>query len=153
MIKTKQRACEICGRVSYIWSNNKCKNCASKKMKTKSKYTNFFSNIIEDNKNKQVFSFISGKPIQELSNVNLAHIFPKERYKSVSEFEENIIYLTWEEHTEFDRLLNNFDFVKLKEFMKDSWDELLYKVTNLIPFIEEQGNLKKEFENLINKPI
>ncbi len=86
-------------------------------------------------------SFESGKHLGQISNVNLAHIFPKTNYESIAHEPSNIILLTWSEHTRFDELLNAHEFVKLeKEF--ESWDKICERIKLLLPLCKEHGKLK-----------
>ena len=157
-----------------IWSDGKCAKCSmlekspielqnsffnrrtplSGKTKLKSKVKvdpekrRFFQEIAVKNKDLPV-SFESGNNLGELKSVNMAHIFPKEIYKSLAYNHDNIILLSWAEHTRFDELLGAHDFEKLEEEFK-SWSRICERILILLPLCEEQGNLRTALEEYLS---
>ena len=73
---------------------------------------------------------------------NICHLYPKRRYKSVAEDNDNVIYLTIDEHTRFDYLLDTMDFDRLLEEFGDTWLLVAKKMRDLVPKVEEDGKLK-----------
>lgn len=73
---------------------------------------------------------------------NICHLYPKRRYKSVAEDNDNVIYLTIDEHTRFDYLLDTMDFDRLLEEFGDTWLLVAKKMRDLAPKVEEDGKLK-----------
>jgi hypothetical protein len=176
MLKPKKKVCRTCGLEKFIWSDGRCAHCANvssgvqrglpksllKKSPLKSKFRlkatkrgkskevrQFYAEMAEKHSSGAT-SIESGRPIAEVSAVNLAHIFPKERYKSLAINPRNIIILTWEEHTDFDNLLFKHDFEKLEIKFKNSWSIICERVRELLPLCKENGNLKSALEKYLN---
>ena len=90
----------------------------------------------------------SGKIITEPSRLNICHIFPKRKYKSVQYNLKNVILLTGDEHTRFDTLLDRMDFEKLEKEFK-SWNLIKKQMIELLPEVEERGNLYLKFSDYV----
>lgn len=73
---------------------------------------------------------------------NICHLYPKRRYKSVAENDDNIVYLTIDEHTRFDYLLDTMDFDQLLKEFGNTWLFIAKKMRDLAPEVEEDGKLK-----------
>jgi hypothetical protein len=107
----------------------------------KEKLSKFFEAHINFLKSNP-FCFETGERIYDPSRLNIAHLFPKRKYHSVEDHSSNVVYLSWDAHTRFDRLVdtNNFDRLQ-KEFPKSF--ERMKKVLHLV---EEKGLLKTKLE-------
>jgi len=173
MLKQKLKECSKCHQQKIIWSSGRCKECTNhsnfdrsisfgmasqaqlkrnpfkKVRKKKSSNKKFFESMAAAYQDNPV-SFESGKNIGVVGNINLAHIFPKETYKSLAHEPLNIILLTWEEHTRFDELLGAHEFDKLQEEF-ESWSKICNRVKVLLSLCEEQGNLRTALENYLNQ--
>ena len=170
MLKRKLKECKSCGLDKVIWKEGKCADCCKpsfkplknnpfpiKAMKSQLKKTRksnkgnkkFFEEVHAQFQDSPV-SFESGKNLGELGTVNMAHLYPKEIYKSLSHDLENIILLTWEEHTRFDDLLFSHQFDKLELEFK-SWGKIRDKMTILLTKCKEEGKLKQAFIKYIGK--
>lgn len=169
MLKPKLKPCKSCSKLKMIWKDGKCQQCCSssfksfkktsssfkssrsslKKGKPKSKGNKEFFKTIADYHQENPVSFESGKNLGNLGTVNMAHIFPKERYKSIAHEPLNIILLSWEEHTRFDELLGRHDFEKLESEFK-SWRKICQRVLILLPLCIENGKLKHKLEKYVN---
>lgn len=106
--------CNKCGKEVRIRSNGLCTICAPRRTKRTStrvrKEKESISSFFDEIKDKVVrISAESGTMIYDFSKRNMCHILPKRHYKSVAENLMNIIPLQWEEHAEFDRLLDRGD--------------------------------------------
>tara|TARA_Y100000289_G_scaffold62954_1_gene72863 strand:+ start:106 stop:522 length:417 start_codon:yes stop_codon:yes gene_type:complete len=88
------------------------------------------------------FCFETGERIYDPSRLNIAHLFPKRKYRSVEDHSSNVVYLSWDAHTRFDRLVdtNNFDRLQ-KEFPKS-----FERMKKVLPLVEEKGLLKTKLE-------
>ena len=73
---------------------------------------------------------------------NICHLYPKRKYKSVAEDNDNIIYLTADEHTRFDYLLDTMDFSRLLDEFGNVWLLAARRMRDLTPRVEEDGKLK-----------
>ncbi len=73
---------------------------------------------------------------------NVCHLYPKRRYKSVARDDDNVIYLTLDEHTRFDYLLDTMDFDRLSSEFGGLWDRIAERMAILAPRVEENGKLK-----------
>jgi len=159
-MEQKLKICASCGRETKIWSDGKCYVCSRpgyKKLTPKFKqaggkaagYKDFYeSEILKYEKNP--YSIETGGYISSVGLVNIAHIFPKETYKSVSKNPDNIILLTWREHTKFDELLGKHKFKELESVFENSWSKICVKVVKLLPLLKEQGALSREFKKYLN---
>lgn len=172
MIKVKKQICVDCGEHEFIFSKGRCKGCASKsyggltsfkrnmsKFNPKSRekrkeeracLKEFFEYHITQLRGSRV-SIEDGERIPVPTSLNIAHIFPKSRYKSVQCLQENAIYLTVDQHSRFDRLLGELDFDQLEKEFPNSWGITCNKVKNILPLLEEQGKLRNKFENYVYK--
>lgn len=96
----------------------------------------------------------SGRLISSPTTTNIAHILPKRKYKSVATHKENVMFLTSEEHTNFDNWMDGANFEKmLKYFSNEFFIKLEERLAQLLPIIEENDewganarNLKKVIE-------
>lgn len=92
----------------------------------------------------------SGAAIPAPSRANICHIFPKRTYSSVQADLENYVYLTLEEHTRFDQLLDRMDFETLEKEFK-CWGLVISRVEKLLPRVVENKTLSLKFRELIDK--
>jgi hypothetical protein len=161
MIQRKKKICKICNQEEYLFSKGRCKMCASKdytipkisvKQKKEKKIQTdirdiYFSYHIEKCKKSEE----SGKPIYEPNRSNICHILPKRIYKSVQGHFDNYIYLTLEEHSRFDKLLDEMDFDTLKKEFPSAIILLYLRFKKLIPFVKEtEGKLFNNLRTYLN---
>lgn len=92
----------------------------------------------------------SGEYISNPSRMNVCHIFPKRRYKSVEDNLENYVFLTAEEHANLDRLLDLNDFETIEKEFKNSWSIICQRAKHLLTLLKESGNLRTKFQNYLN---
>lgn len=174
MLKPKLKLCKSCKLAKPIWSDGECSTCylinsgvqrglprvsfkSKSKLKTKRKgkpkeVREFYAKMTEKHSSGGV-SIESGKPIGNIMAVNMAHIFPKERYKSLATNPRNIVILTWEEHTDFDNLLFKHDFNRLEIDFKNSWSKICEIIIELLPLCVENGKLKSALIKYLNYDI
>lgn len=169
MLKRKLKECKSCGLDKVIWKDGKCADCCKPSFKTlknnpfpiKSMKSQLKKTRRSNKGNKEFFeeahkqfqdspvSFESGKNLGELGTVNMAHLMPKEFYKSVAHDIDNIILLSWDEHTRFDDLLFSLEFEKLEiEFR--SWSKICERFKLIIPKCTEEGRLKRALEEYLS---
>ena len=164
MIKKKKKVCKGCGNEEYIWSKGMCKKCAPTQnaIKSSSILKKGKSKIRKSNpktrerrkENKACLDFYfdyhiqrcnsseeTGKAIYSATRANICHLLPKRTYKSVMCNVDNCVYLTLDEHTRFDYLLDTFQFDKLEKEFKNSWPLCCKRYRKLIPLCEEKGKL------------
>ena len=156
MIKRKKRPCKDCGKESYIFSHGRCKVCSmksyggiqstpkpikkytpktQKKNKERSQERNvYFKYHIE----RCYKSDESGKLIGEANRSNICHLFDKSRHPSVQANLDNCIYLTLQEHTDFDVYLYSHDFKALEKNFPNSWPLACRRMKKLLPLVEEK---------------
>lgn len=168
MDKNKLYPCEECGTLVKIRSKGLCGGCRQKQrlgdgtLVTK-KYT--IKPITEKRKQKRSdergclhaffefhitqlekkpFSEESGKIISEPSATNICHLLPKRKeggFPSVQCVIDNCIYLTWEEHNQFDKLLDERNYTKLEELFPKSWKKACEKLKKLLPLSLERNKM------------
>lgn len=171
-MKVKKKICRICGKEEYIFSRGRCRTCTTIEdykpiLKTpiaQKKYT--FLKQTEKNKayrksqsaiRDTYFSYHlplckyseeDGTPIYEATRANICHLFYKRTYKSVQANLNNFVYLTLEQHTRFDQLLDKNDFKALeKEFR--CWGIVVQRMKNLLPEVLEMGKMRLLFEEYL----
>ena len=150
--RNKLYPCEKCGRMVPVRSKGLCPSCRQKEkgyMKKKPigasnknpGIPGFFRLMLE----KLEYSRMSytGRPINFPTAANICHILPKRTYKSVSMDEENIIFLTDEEHTRFDELIDRLEFEKLESEYGFVWKRAVRQVLSMESKekIKERGRL------------
>lgn len=96
------------------------------------------------NLEKHPFSEESGKIITEPSATNICHLLPKRKeggFPSVQCNLENVVYLTWEEHTLFDKLLDSREYKKLEEKFPNSWEKICKRLKKLLSLCLERNKM------------
>ena len=81
---------------------------------------------------------------------NIAHLLPKQIYKSVMCEKINAIYLSLNEHGRFDYLLGCLDFKQIEEEFKNSWPIACERYLELLPLVKEEGELSLAIKNYLN---
>lgn len=163
MLKAKNKKCIECGREDMPWfSKKRCKFCASKSYAKPKSITSKHSSAKKQQSEKRNVYFEtliplckrseeSSTPIYEASRMNVCHLFPKRIYKSVQDNLLNHVFLTADEHTKFDRLLDTMNFEELEKEFPNCWSSVVVpRMKSLIPFITEQKNLKIKFEQYVH---
>ena len=150
--RNKFYPCEKCGRIVPVRSKGLCPSCRQKEKNYMKKkligasnknpgIPGFFRLMLE----KLEYSRMSytGRPINFPTVANICHILPKRTYKSVSMDEENIIFLTNEEHTRFDELIDRLEFEKLESEYGFVWKRAVRQVLSMEAKekIKERGKL------------
>jgi len=96
----------------------------------------------------------SNKLISHPNRTNIAHILPKRKYKSVACNSSNVLFLTFEEHTNFDNWMDGANLEKLIEnFSSQFFNILEERLAQLLPIIEENeewGANARNLKKLIN---
>lgn len=151
MIQKKKKVCKNCETEQYIFSKGRCQRCATiedskplkrgstiKKQTEKNKAYRksqstvrevYFSYHIERCK----VSEESGVNIYNPNRANIAHIIDKGRHKSVQSHLDNFIYLTIQEHTDFDKLLFESNFEALEKNFTNAWGIALERLKTVLP--------------------
>lgn len=161
ILKSKNKKCIECGREDQPWfSKKRCKSCASKSYgKIKPVTKKHVKEKKEQSSIRDVYfealiplckkSDESNTFIYNATRANVAHILPKRTYKSVQANLDNHIFLTIDEHTRFDYLLDTLNFEQLEKEFKNSWQKVLFRVKKLLPLTHENGKLKIKFEEYL----
>ena len=91
----------------------------------------------------------SNEVIYSPNRSNICHIFPKSKYKSVRSLKENCVYLSLEEHTLFDSLLDRGKVEEIKEKFSAQFLEVLReRINKILPLVEESGGVKETLKKL-----
>ena len=161
----KNKKCTSCGREDQPWfSKKRCKGCACiedrkplkrgfviKKQTEKNKVYRKSQSAVRD----IYFSYHivncrssehSGIVIHNPGRSNCCHLFSKSKHPSVQDNLVNCIYLTLQEHTDFDRLLFENDFEGLEKKMPNAWATAKGRMQLLLPFVKEETKFKHKFE-------
>lgn len=154
MIKAKNKKCVECGREDLPhFSKGRCKYCASKsykgfnppKIKDKTELNDFYEEAINIAK-KHPYSFETGEYIGDITRANIAHLFPKRKYKSLATNHDNVVLLTLEQHTIFDDYLDKMQLDKVQKFFPNTYKKLISVFEKYQNEIEE-CKLKHEIQN------
>lgn len=145
MITRKKKICKECGQETFIFSKGRCKNCSMKdygriKKKPAKKDENleqFFDKHLQLLQQKPYC--IETNKLLTLGKIHIAHLLPKRNHKSVATSDNNVVYVSWEVHQDFDRLLDQHRFQDIKNKYPIIWKSLL----NVLPLCTEQTKLVK----------
>lgn len=132
---------------SLMYSEQRKKN----KLNTKSSSDEFFDKHIKILKTRP-YSDYKMTPINRPSRVNICHILPKREtngFPSMGEVDDNILYLTWQQHHNFDKWLDNREYDKLKKEMPEIYDILLERLPKLLEEAEERNKFYFDLKKLI----
>ena len=154
----KEKICTGCGRsVLSFWKRGLCKSCASKthkKLSTKpSKYKAEIKDEMEEYFSYHILKCSVSENYSETiyspNRSNICHIFPKSKYKSVRSLKENCVYLTLEEHSLFDNLLDRGKFDEIQEKFSAQFLEVLReRINKILPLVEENGRVKETLKRI-----
>lgn len=173
MIKQKKKTCVECGNEDYIFSKGRCKSCAQKSYKplsstyvlksttpikkmtkktqeAKKKQSEIRKEYFEYHIERCDRSEHSGRPIGEASRANICHLFDKGRHKSVQANLDNFIYLTFQEHSDFDTHLFKLEFQELEESFTKGWKIACERIEKLLPLVEEKTKFYFEIKKYID---
>ena len=149
----KEKICTGCGKsVLSFWKKGLCKFCASKTHKKLPSKPSKYKAEIKDEMEEYVSYHIgrclrsenSNEIIYSPNRSNICHIFPKSKYKSVRSLKENCIYLTIEEHTLFDNLLDRGKYEEIQEKFSAQFLEVLKdRIGKVLPLVQEEGIVKQ----------
>lgn len=150
---SKLYPCKKCGRLVLIRSKGLCPACRAKEMpnktvqrKKREGLSDFYKEMLEVLESSRMS--YTGKPIHSPTVCNVCHILPKRIYKSVAQDRDNIIFLTDEEHTKFDRCLDCLEFKKLESDTPIVWRRVLQQIKKMLDDgkIQERGRLINAIE-------
>lgn len=164
MRERKLYACIVCGRLVPVRSKEKCPICRQnerkaagqlpkptykipqkskqikrtrKRKKTNDCLTVFFNTHLE---------LLSRNPYSILNNfipspsiTNIAHLLPKRSFKDIQCNLENCIYLTWQEHSDFDRMMDSHEFDKLEIYFGETWENICNSLQNLLSLTQHRN--------------
>lgn len=167
----KQKICVICGLLKYIFSRGRCKECAMKtyaqpkkqEIKQKVKTPKFtkekpdksdLNKYFDDKLSLLIshpYSEESGKFISNPSRFNVCHLFPKSLFPSVRSHKINYVFLTTDEHTDFDRHMFNQDFEAIVQLLPNSHKLIFDRMNRLVPFIKERKKMLFNFLKFYEK--
>lgn len=143
-MKGKSYKCGRCGREVAVRSKGLCPACraaekkpAVRSRKNRPSYSGFYAKMLEVLQMGGMSA--TGRAIHEPSVCNVCHILPKRTYKSVAEDADNIIFLTSDEHTKFDRYLDCLDFESLEKEFGMVWKAAVFRVKCMV----EEGKVKE----------
>lgn len=166
MIKTKKCKLVLCNNDAF--SKGLCKNHQPKgkfAFSSKKPIKQARESTKDKNKEKQArrnFYFLhhlnlctesaeSGTRISRPTRSNICHIFDKSRHPSLEANLDNCIYLTFDEHQEFDKLLYSHQFEKLEERFKNSFEKTCVIAKLLLPLCEETTVFTRAIKDYIWK--
>lgn len=159
MIKAKNKICIVCGRYDQPWfSKKRCRSCATiqdskpiksapkKQTENKEELDAYFDFHIKSCSHSEE----SGKEILYPSRVNICHLFSKRQHPSIKANLANVVYLTWQEHNDFDRLLDSGDFRLLESKFK-SWPKICKRMEKLLDDCLEMTKFRINFEKYLKE--
>lgn len=152
-MRSRMLPCEKCGRVVAVRSKGLCPACRAKELPPR---TRVAARAKAKPRGKSLSVFF-GAHVARLSMIgrsltgariacpgigNICHLYPKRKYKSVAEDDDNVVYLTIGEHARFDCLLDTMDFDRLLVEFGDIWLSIAGRMRDLAPRVKEDGKLK-----------
>ena len=161
-MKNQSKICKICKLPKPIFSKGRCVDCTRKTSKGL-KRTPLKKKIVQKEKSsciKHYFVFFlikcekseeSGIKISDPTKANICHIFDKARHPSLACDLRNHIYLTLDEHQQFDNLLYTHQFEKLEKQFQKSWQIACTRARKIIHLCEENTNFLIKFKEYLNK--
>lgn len=111
----------------------------------------FFKKHIEILKSRP-YSDFKMTPIRNASGVNICHILPKREhggFPSLGEIDDNILYLTWQQHHDLDKWLDNREYDKLKKQMPEIYEIIIERLPKLLELAEERNKYYFDLKNLL----
>lgn len=168
MLKQKKKPCISCGDDTYIFSKGKCRRCSEigskglksgknrikhiteKKLKEKQETREIRDEYFEHHINLCTHSEESGKQISNPTRANICHIFDKSRHPSLQANLENFVYLSFEEHQEFDKLLYSHKFERLEEEFKNSFEKACIRGEKLLSLCQENTVFMRKFKKYLD---
>ena len=123
-----------------------------KRTAERSELPSFFQDQIEI-LSKNPISQQSGKAISAPNSLNICHILPKRKgggFPSVQSHPDNVLYLTWDEHTRFDALLDRRDYSTLEQEFDVVWPIAIEKVRKLIDIVTERNKVYFSLEEYLD---
>jgi len=151
MIQQKKKICKNCQTEQYIFSKGRCQRCATIEDSKPLKRGSTINKQTEKNNTyrksqyeiREVYfsyhiancrvSEEDGQIIYNPTRANIAHIIDKGRHKSVQSHLDNFIYLTMQQHTDFDKLLFENNFEALEKNFPNSWGIAIERLKILLP--------------------
>jgi hypothetical protein len=130
------KACPSC-KMKYERKDKNVKNLTiRKKIKEQDKDLDwYFKYHIERCENSEQ----SGVAINNPTKANICHLFDKSRHPGVKHHRLNYVYLTIEEHAQFDNLLYTHQFNRLEEDFENVWRIACGRLSKLLPLCNESG--------------
>lgn len=173
----KKKICKVCETEQYLFSRGRCKSCTARedfkplkrteiikkpyvipkqtqRNKDKRKVSSEIRNVyFEHHISLCRVSEESGTYIPEPWRGNICHLFDKGRHPSLQGNLDNCIYLTLDEHTEFDRLLYSHEFEALELKFSQSWEKTCEKFKALLPLCLEKTKFYFKVEEYLNSKL
>lgn len=97
---------------------------------------------------KSPYSEESGTLIVEPTTANVCHLLPKRKtggFPSVKCHLDNVVYLTLQEHTTFDKLLDERDYEKLESEFPNVWNTVCQRMEKLLNVCSERNKFYFSF--------
>jgi hypothetical protein len=155
MLKTKK--CKECDRPAF--SKGFCQVHQPKKSIKSFRESTKVKKEVKQNKRNVYFDYHlercsrsdeSFKRISIPTRANICHIFDKSRHPSLQDNIENCIYLSLNEHQDFDRLLYSHQFLRLEIEFKNSFNKACIIANKLLPLCQESTVFTREFKKYLD---
>ena len=161
MIKKVNRKCVECGREDQPWfSRKRCRSC-SQKSYTQTKRQNIKKVYVKKERDIALDSYFlyhigkckrseeSGVYISA-TKANCCHLFDKSRHPSLASNLQNSLYLTVDEHAQFDNLLYSHQFERLEKEFVNSWPIACKRMRELLPLCREESKFKYKIKEYLD---
>lgn len=123
-----------------------------KRKKEKKKHLKMFFDMKLDVLKDSPYSQLSGKLIVDPSKKNIAHVLPKRKQGGFPSIAENVInsfFLTWQEHSTYDKLMDERRFDDLNEFFGEKADYFWSKIKRALSLATERNKLRTALEEYL----
>lgn len=158
------KKCIICGRDDQPWfSKKRCRTCAQRSYKQPQR-TPLKRTYIKKERNKElddyfIFHITKCKKSEEsrqsisATKANICHLFDKSRHPSLRADFRNFLYLTIEEHSQFDNLLYTHQFERLEKEFPNSWPIACRRMKKLLDLCLEETKFKYKIKEYLDEKL
>lgn len=145
------KACGMCAaKTNTIHKKSKPISKLSNRTREKNKVKSGIRDLYFDyHLSRITHSEESLSPIHHPSWANCCHLLPKSTHPSLQGHLENVVYLTLEEHTQFDSLLFTHQFDKIEKEFPRSWPVICSRLKLLLPLCGEKTKMYFKLEEYL----
>lgn len=163
-MRPKNKKCVECGREDQPWfSRKRCRTC-SQKSYAQPKRQSIKRTYVKKERDTELDDYFlyhidrckrseeSGVTISA-TKANCCHLFDKSRHPSLKGDFRNFVYLTIQEHAQFDNLLYSHQFERLEKEFVNVWPIACKRMEKLIPLCLEETKFKYKIKKYLDEKL